>query len=136
MVTVEPAPPALIAPSPIEIATTPVFTVAVIVFSTPWRLKLIVGAASPRPPLQVAHGWHSLHVVEFAVDDEHAIVGSTVRELGLPRDTLIAVIVRDGEALPPRGTTTVETGDALFVLAPRGKAAEIEDVFTRWRQRV
>ena len=38
----------------------------------------------------------------------HALVGTHVRELGLPRDSLVAVIVRDGEAVPPRGSTQIE----------------------------
>jgi cell volume regulation protein A len=59
-----------------------------------------------------------------------------VRELGLPRDTLVAVVVRDGQSIPPRGSTFVMPGDVLFVLAPEGRGAEVEDVFTRWRQRV
>jgi len=99
------------------------------------RLGLVVSGPRPSPPLQVAHG-HSLNVVEFAVADDHAIAGSAVRELGLPRDTLVAVVVRDGQSIPPRGSTMVEPGDVLFVLAPDGKGAEIEDVFARWRQRV
>lgn len=99
------------------------------------RLGLIVSAPRTSPPLQVGHG-HSLNVVEFAVADDHAITGSAVRELGLPRDTLVAVVVRDGQSVPPRGSATVEPGDVLFVLAPEDKGAEIEDVFARWRQRI
>jgi cell volume regulation protein A len=99
------------------------------------RLGLVVATPRTSPPLHVGHG-HSLNVVEFAVADDHAIAGSAVRELGLPRDTLLAVVVRDGQSIPPRGSTTVEPGDVLFVLAPEGRGAEVEDVFTRWRQRV
>jgi cell volume regulation protein A len=100
------------------------------------RLGLVVATPVTRPPLQIGHGWNSLNVVEFAVADDHAIAGSEVRELGLPRDTLVAVVVRDGDAIPPRGSTAIRPGDVLFVLAPEGKGPELDDVFTRWRQRV
>jgi cell volume regulation protein A len=100
------------------------------------RLGLVMQAPVARPPLEVGHGWESLNVVEFAVADDHAIAGSAVRELGLPRDALVAVVVRDGDAIPPRGSTTIEAGDVLFVLAPEGKGAELDDVFGRWRRRV
>jgi cell volume regulation protein A len=100
------------------------------------RLHLISATAVTRAPLEIAHGWNSLNVVEFPVAPDHAIAGAAVRELGLPRDTLVAVVVRDGEAIPPRGGTTIEPGDVLFVLAPEGKGGEIDDVFTRWRRRV
>jgi Trk K+ transport system NAD-binding subunit len=59
-----------------------------------------------------------------------------VRELGLPRTALIAVIVRRGEPIPPRGSTTVRAGDLLYVLTPCGTRPDVEDVFGRWRRRV
>ena len=77
-----------------------------------------------------------LDLVDFAVAGDHAVNGSAVRELGLPRDSLIAVISRDGESIPPRGSTVVQAGDRLFVLVPRKVRADLEDVFSRWRRRV
>ncbi len=77
-----------------------------------------------------------LDLVDFVVAGDHAIAGSAVRELGLPRVALIAVIVRGNDTIPPRGSTVVESGDRLFVLVPRTKRADLEDVFSRWRRRV
>ena len=59
-----------------------------------------------------------------------------MRELGLPPDALVAVVMRGGDSIPPRGRTVVEPGDRLFVLVPHGRRPELEDVFTRWRRRV
>ena len=59
-----------------------------------------------------------------------------MRELGLPRDALIAVITRGDDTIPPRGSTVVEPGDRLFVLVPHSKRADLEDVFSRWRRLV
>jgi cell volume regulation protein A len=59
-----------------------------------------------------------------------------VRELGLPRSALVAVVARADETIPPRGSTIIEPGDRLFVLAPRSLRPEIDDVFSRWRRRV
>ena len=73
---------------------------------------------------------------DFAVASDHAVNGSAVRELGLPRTALIAVINRGDETIPPRGSTVVEAGDRLFVLIPRTMRADLEDVFARWRRRV
>ena len=75
-----------------------------------------------------------LDLVEFSVASNHAINGSAVRELGLPRDTLVAVIQRDGHAIPPRGSTPVQANDRLFVLAPHDRRPDLEDVFARWRR--
>lgn len=100
------------------------------------RLKLVdprptVGA----PPLEV-DALGSLELVEFDVAGDHAIAGAFVRELGLPRSALIAVVARGNHTIPPRGSTVIEPGDRLFVLAPRSLRPELEDVFTRWRRRV
>jgi cell volume regulation protein A len=100
------------------------------------RLDLLVESHSTEPPLSVSRAWSALDLVEFAVAPDDAIAGSAVRELGLPREALVAVIVRGDDAIPPRGSTTVQPGDLLFVLAPNGNGPELEDVFGRWRQRV
>ena len=44
---------------------------------------------------------------EIVGDD--AIVGLRTRELELPREALVNVIVREGEALLPRGSTRLPT---------------------------
>jgi cell volume regulation protein A len=96
----------------------------------------LVGPPSPsQPPLTVARTG-MLDLEEFRVATEHAIAGAAVRELGLPREALVAVVVRDDDAIPPRGSTRIEAGDTLFVLVPHGKRPEVEDVFERWRRRV
>ncbi len=91
--------------------------------------------AVTHPPLEVdVRG--SLELVEFDVRADHAIAGAMVRELGLPRTALVAVIARRDVTIPPRGSSVIEPGDRLFVLAPHTIRPELEDVFERWRRRV
>lgn len=52
------------------------------------------------------------------------------------RVALTAVVARGGDTIAPRGSTVIEPGDRLFVLAPRDKRADLEDAFSRWRRRV
>jgi len=78
----------------------------------------------------------SLELVEFDVAPDHAIAGSAVRELGLPRTALVAVVARGTETIPPRGSTAIRPGDRLYVLTPRSMRPELDDVFARWRRRV
>jgi cell volume regulation protein A len=100
------------------------------------RLGLVHPApARAEHPLEVA-ATSQLELVDFAVASDHAIAGAVVRELGLPREALVAVINRGEETIPPRGSTRIEAGDQLFVLIPRRRRADLEDVFTRWRRRV
>ncbi|HET7127630.1 MAG TPA: potassium/proton antiporter [Gaiellaceae bacterium] len=99
------------------------------------RLGLVGASAPSQPPLAVSRSG-LLDLEEFRVAADHAIAGAAVRELGLPREALVAVVVRDDDPIPPRGSTRIESGDVLFVLVPHGKRAEVEDVFERWRRRV
>jgi cell volume regulation protein A len=100
------------------------------------RLGLVTpGRAIVPPPLEV-DALSSLELVDFAVASDHAIAGAAVRELGLPRTALVAVVARGDETIPPRGSTVIEPGDRLFVLVPRSARADLEDVFSRWRRRV
>jgi potassium/hydrogen antiporter len=71
-------------------------------------------------------------IVEFPVGPEDALVGHRVRELGLPRDALLSVIVRGDEAVLPRGSTRVEAGDRLHVVVRSEVAADMEEVVARW----
>jgi cell volume regulation protein A len=100
--------------------------------------KLHVISLAPRaaqPPLEVGH-LSSLDLIDFDVAPDHAIARAAVRELGLPRTALVAVVARGDETIPPRGSTVIQPGDRLFILAPKSMRPEIEDVFSRWRRRV
>jgi cell volume regulation protein A len=72
-------------------------------------------------------------VLEYPVAPEDAVAGHRVRELGLPRDALLTVIVREGEAVLPRGSTRVEPGDQLHVVVRSEVAREMDGVLERWQ---
>ncbi|HEY2771282.1 MAG TPA: potassium/proton antiporter [Solirubrobacteraceae bacterium] len=72
-------------------------------------------------------------VVEFVVGRDHAAAGLRVRELGLPRDALLNIVIRDGQALPPRGSTRIEVGDRLHILVRQEVAGEFQSLLGRWR---
>jgi cell volume regulation protein A len=72
-------------------------------------------------------------VVQFPVREGDAVVGHPVRELGLPREALLNVIVRGERAIPPRGSTIVEAGDQLHMIVRQEVAVEFQDVMRMWR---
>jgi cell volume regulation protein A len=72
-------------------------------------------------------------VVEYVVGDGHAIAGRRVRELGLPREALVSVIVRGDEAILPRGSTRVEAGDRLHVVVRQEVAKDFLELIELWR---
>jgi K+:H+ antiporter subunit KhtU len=71
--------------------------------------------------------------VEHAVRRGDAVVGAHVRDLGLPRDALVSVIVRGDQAIAPRGSTRIRAGDRLHILVRREVAKEADALQERWR---
>jgi cell volume regulation protein A len=55
-----------------------------------------------------------------------------VRELELPREALVNVIVRDGRAIPPRGSTELQEGDELHILVRSELREEVEALTKAW----
>jgi cell volume regulation protein A len=72
-------------------------------------------------------------VLEFPVAPDDAIVGLAVRDLGLPREAVVNVIVREGEAIPPRGSTRVVAGDRLHVLYREEASRHLVSLTSSWR---
>jgi cell volume regulation protein A len=90
--------------------------------------------ALPRPIVEVGTIRRlGADVIEHHVRDGDAAVGARVRELGLPRDALISLLVREEQALLPRGSTRIEAGDRLHVLVRREVTNELPVLLDRWR---
>ena len=73
-------------------------------------------------------------VVQFPVRGGYAVVGHPVRELGLPREALLNVIVRGERAIPPRGSTVIQEGDQLHLIVRQEVAVEFQDLLRLWRE--
>jgi potassium/hydrogen antiporter len=71
-------------------------------------------------------------VVEYSINPDDAIVGARVRDLGLPREAVVNVLVREDEAIPPRGSTRLHAGDRLHVLIRQEAEREIPGLVERW----
>jgi cell volume regulation protein A len=99
--------------------------------------KLGVTTSEPAMPRPLAESGTirrlGAEVVEFHVHGDDAIAGLRIRELGLPRDALVNVIVRGDEALPPRGSTVLQAGDRLHILVRQEVAEEVDELTVRWR---
>jgi potassium/hydrogen antiporter len=72
-------------------------------------------------------------ILEYPVAPGDAIAGHRVRDLGLPREAVVNVIVRDDEAIPPRGSTRLREGDQVHVLMREEAARLVPELMERWR---
>jgi cell volume regulation protein A len=100
------------------------------------RLKLTTTHRAVQPPVIQAGNIRKLgaEFFEFPIRKGDAIAGHVVRELQLPREALVSVIVRGEEALLPRGSTELEVGDRLHILVRGYLVKRIEELFELWRE--
>ena len=71
-------------------------------------------------------------VIAYRLPPGAAAAGHHVRELELPREALVNVIVRDGHAIPPRGSTELQEGDELHILVRGELREEVEALTETW----
>jgi potassium/hydrogen antiporter len=71
-------------------------------------------------------------VIAYRLPEGAAAAGHPVRDLELPREALVNVIVRDGKAIPPRGSTELQEGDELHILVRSELRDEVEAMTGKW----
>jgi potassium/hydrogen antiporter len=71
-------------------------------------------------------------VIAYRLPPGAAAAGHRVRELELPREALVNVIVREGHAIPPRGSTELQEGDELHILVRSELREEVEGMTETW----
>jgi trk system potassium uptake protein TrkA len=57
-----------------------------------------------------------VEVVEAVVDARSRVAGTPLREVELPPESTIAVVIRNGSAIFPNGATVLEAGDEVVAL--------------------
>ena len=63
---------------------------------------------------------------DFYIAENSGVVGKTVVEIGLPKESLIVLINRNEQYVVPRGGTIIESGDILLILANKKIISEIK----------
>lgn len=61
-------------------------------------------------------GEGKVNITEIKLQANSPVVGKTLRDLSLPSDSLIAVVLRNGEPMVPRGDTELRAGDQIVVI--------------------
>jgi cell volume regulation protein A len=99
------------------------------------RLRMTTSSPALPRPLGESGTMQAMgaEVAEFPVVRGDAIVGLHVRDLGLPRDALVNVIVRGGRAIPPRGSTRISAGDMLHIMVTSDAMSDMYPLLERWR---
>jgi len=83
-------------------------------------------AEMPRYPLdfELVGGMNG-DLVEIVLPSNAAVVRKRIVEVGLPQGALVVLLNRHGEFLIPSGSTALEAGDRLLVLADKAELAAV-----------
>ncbi len=100
------------------------------------RLGLTTNEPALPRPLSEAGTLRRLgaEVLEYTIAPGDASAGARVRDLGLPRDAVVSVVVREERAIPPRGSTRLRAGDELHLLIGEESAHLVRDLLIRWQK--
>ncbi len=65
-------------------------------------------------------------IIEFALEKGSSIVGKAVKDIKLPKQSLILLVVRQNEHILPHGDMTLQMGDRVLVIARTDDIKKIE----------
>ncbi|MBE0538619.1 MAG: potassium/proton antiporter [Ignavibacterium sp.] len=65
---------------------------------------------------------------DFYIAENSGVIGKTVVEIGLPKESLIVMINRNEQYVVPRGGTIIEQGDIILVLTNKKIIGEIKNL--------
>ncbi len=68
-------------------------------------------------------------IVDYTVAPDSRAAGRLVRELDLPDDVVVAMIVRGDRVIPSRGSTEVRAGDHVFLVVPVASRSAADRAF-------
>lgn len=68
-------------------------------------------------------------VVEERIPPDSPVVGRTVKDLDLPRNSVIAALIRGGRVIVPRGNTEFAAGDEVLAVVASESADELARLF-------
>lgn len=96
-------------------------------------LKLSEGnkISAPHSLELVSIGKTNNEMVEIVIDEHAEIIGKKIKDIALPEKALISAIVRVDNLIFPKGGTTIEANDILYVLVAKKQREEVKEIFQK-----
>ncbi|MFO7591903.1 MAG: TrkA family potassium uptake protein [Acidimicrobiia bacterium] len=69
-------------------------------------------------------------LVEVTLADDAAVIGKSISELELPRDSTLVAIVREEHVVMPRGDTVLEAGDEVLAMVTPDSEDAVRQLLT------
>ncbi len=89
-------------------------------------IESVLPATRIRTLLNIHSG--GLEILEFSLDANSPVVGKQLKEVIFPKNASIVTVLRDGQALVPRGETAFQPHDTVLALAQTSVEIELRKV--------
>lgn len=70
-----------------------------------------------------------IEIVELPLTEQSSAVGSSLRDLTMPRGSLVAFIIKDREVFIPDGNTVLAAGDSMAIIVEKKALGGLERLF-------
>ncbi|MBT4503148.1 MAG: amino acid permease [Gemmatimonadetes bacterium] len=103
----------------------------VVAISAPWATAAMVESLLDRPGLTqlFEFGIGAASVLDVMVPEKSNVSGSLIRDLEIPKECVIAAIIRDNQFVVPRGGTMIEQDDHVYFIGPATAIRNACDMF-------
>jgi cell volume regulation protein A len=104
--------------------------------TVPWMARLLrVESGAPPPPATMievdARAPRGDELRAYFVSDQLAVAGATLAEIPFPEGAAVSMLERRGALIAPSGSTRIEPGDYVYVIAPAEHRPHVELLFGR-----
>lgn len=72
---------------------------------------------------------NDMEALEFSVDHDYPFLNIPLKKLKIHKNALIAVIVRNGQIIIPRGEDTIQLKDSIIIITSQPNIANLADIF-------
>ncbi len=105
----------------------------VVSISAPWATAAMVENLLDRPGLAqlFEFGIGAASVLDVTVPPEGEVSGSLIRDIKVPKECVIAAIIRDNTFVVPRGDTQVKVEDRVIFIGPAAAIRKSCDMFAK-----
>lgn len=72
----------------------------------------------------------SIDIIELSVVENSGVVGTKIKDIRLPADSLIISVTRDGQNIIPSAELTIRSNDHLITITHKESIPKLEEIFT------
>jgi amino acid transporter len=103
----------------------------VIAVSAPWATAAMIENFLERPGLAqlFEFGIGAASLLDVMVPENAQLKDELIRNIDVPKECLIAAIIRDNEFVVPRGKTKIEVNDRIIFIGPAAAVKSASDMF-------